>query len=273
MVTRAFLCEEGDEAIICPPTFLVYEILVNICGGKCVFVDLKDDFTYDLPRVLDSITDRTRLIFLCNPNNPTGTVIDRNELDDFLAQVPSCVLVVIDEAYWEYADPELLPDTLAYIREGRNILSIRTFAKVYGLAGLRMGYGIAYEELAQYLRRLRLPFYINAVTMRGAIAALDDREHVEKSVQHNRIEREFLYAGLDDLELPYARSQTNFIIVRPGYDPQLIYERLLEQGVIIRPMAAFRAPDCFRITVGTRAENERLLQVLGDVMGALRAGN
>jgi histidinol-phosphate aminotransferase len=273
MVTRAFLCEEGDEAIICPPTFVLYEIVVNICGGKCVFVDLKDDFTYDLPRVLDSITDRTRLIFLCNPNNPTGTLIDRDELDDFLAQVPSCVLVVIDEAYWEYADPELLPDTLAYIREGRNVLSVRTFSKVYGLGGLRMGYGIAYEELAQYIRRLRMPFHINAVTMRGAIAALDDQEHVEKSVQHNRIERGFLYAGLDDLELPYARSQTNFVIVRPGYDPQLIYERMLEQGVIIRPMAAFRAPDCFRITVGTRAENERLLRVLGDVMGALRAGN
>jgi histidinol-phosphate aminotransferase len=270
MVTRAFICEEGDEAIICPPTFLVYEILVNICGGKCVFVNLRDDFTCDLSQVLTSITDRTRLIFLCNPNNPTGTMIDRAELDDFLAQVPSCVLVVIDEAYWEYADSELLPDTLAYIREGRNVLSVRTFSKVYGLAGLRIGYGIAYEELAQYIRRLRMPFHMNNVTMRGAIAALDDREHVEKSIQHNRVEREFLYAGLDDLELPYARSQSNFVIVRPGYDPQLIYERLLEKGVIIRPMAAFRAPDCFRITVGTRAENEHLLQVLGEVMGALR---
>jgi histidinol-phosphate aminotransferase len=270
MVTRAFLCEEGDEAIICPPTFVLYEIVVNICGGKGVFVDLKDDFTYDLPRVLGSITDRTRLIFLCNPNNPTGTLIDRDELDDFLAQVPSSVLVVIDEAYWEYADPELLPDTLSYIREGRNVLSVRTFSKVYGLGGLRMGYGIAYEELAQYLRRLRVPFHINAVSMQGAIAALDDQEHIEKSVQHNRVEREFLYAGLEDLELPYARSQTNFILVRPGYDPQLIYERLLEKGVIIRPMAGFRAPDCFRITVGTRAENERLLRVLGDVMETLR---
>jgi histidinol-phosphate aminotransferase len=191
-------------------------------------------------------------------------------LSDFLAQVPSCVLVVIDEAYWEYADPELLPDTLAYIREGRNVMSVRTFAKVYGLAGLRIGYGIAYEELAQYIRRLRMPFHINALSMRGAIAALGDREHVEKSVRHNRVEREFLYAGLDDLELPYARSQSNFILVNPGYDPQLIYERMLEKGVIIRPMAAFRAPDCFRISVGTRAENERLLQVLGEVMGALR---
>jgi len=273
MVTRAFLCEEGDEAIMCPPTFVLYEIVVNICGGKCVFVDLQDDFTYDLPRVLDSITDRTRLIFLCNPNNPTGTLIDRDELDDFLAQVPSRVLVVIDEAYREYADPELLPDTLSYIGEGRNVLSVRTFSKVYGLGGLRMGYGIAYEELAQYIRRLRMPFHINAVTMRGATAALDDREHVEKSVQHNRIERGFLYAGLDDLELPYAHSQTNFILVRPGYDPQLIYERMLEKGVIIRPMAAFRAPDCFRITVGTRAENERLLQVLGGVMDGLRQGS
>jgi histidinol-phosphate aminotransferase len=273
MVTRAFLCEEGDEAIMCPPTFVLYEIVVNICGGKCVFVDLKDDFTYDLPRVLDRITDRTRLIFLCNPNNPTGTLIDRDELDDFLAQVPSRVLVVIDEAYREYADPELLPDTLAYIREGRNVLSVRTFSKVYGLGGLRMGYGIAYEELAQYIRRLRMPFHINAVTMRGATAALDDQEHVKKSVQHNRVEREFLYSGLDDLELPYAHSQSNFILVRPGYDPQLIYERMLEKGVIIRPMAAFRAPDCFRITVGTRAENERLLQVLGDVMDGLRQGS
>jgi histidinol-phosphate aminotransferase len=270
MVSRAFLCEEGDEAIFCPPTFVLYEMVVNICGGKCVFVDQKDGFAYDLPRVLDSITDRTRLILLCNPNNPTGTLLDRDELDDFLAKVPPRVLVVIDEAYWEYADPELLPDTLAYIREGRNVLSVRTFSKVYGLAGLRIGYGIAYEELAQYVRRLRLPFCINAVSLRGAIAALDDREHVEKSVQHNRVEREFLYAGLDDLELPYARSQTNFILVRPGYDPQLIYERMLERGVIIRPLAAFRAPDCFRVTAGTRAENERLLQVLGEVMGILR---
>jgi histidinol-phosphate aminotransferase len=270
MITRAFLCEEGAEAILCPPTFVLYEIVVNVSGGKCVFVDLKDDFTYDLPQVLDSITDRTRLILLCNPNNPTGTLIDRDELDDFLAKVPSRVLVVIDEAYWEYADPELLPDTLAYIREGRNVMSVRTFSKVYGLAGLRLGYGIAYEKLAQYVRRLRLPFCINAVSLRGAIAALGDREHVEKSVQHNRVEREFLYAGLDDLELPYARSQTNFILVRPGYDPQLIYERMLERGVIIRPLAAFRAPDCFRITAGIRAENERLLQVLGEVMGTLR---
>ena len=273
MVTRAFICEEGDEAIICPPTFLVYEILVNICGGKCVFVDLKDDFTCDLSQVLASITDRTRLIFLCNPNNPTGTMIARGELDDFLSKVPSSVPVVVDEAYWEYADPENFPDTLAHVREGRNVLVIRTFSKVYGLAGLRIGYGIAYEELAQYIRRLRMPFHINAVTMRGAIAALDDQEHVEKSVRHNRVEREFLYAGLDDLELPYARSQSNFVIVRPGYDPQLIYERMLEQGVIIRPMAAFRAPDCFRITVGTRAENERLLQVLGGVMDGLRQGS
>jgi len=156
------------------------------------------------------------------------------------------------------------------IREGRNVLVTRTFSKVYGLGGLRIGYGIAYEELAQYIRRLRMPFHINTVTMLGAIAALDDQEHVEKSVQHNRVEREFLYAGLDDLELSYARSQSNFILIKPGYDPQLIYERMLEKGVIIRPMAAFRAPDCFRITVGTRSENERLLQVLGEVMGALR---
>jgi len=270
MVTRAFVCEEGDEAVICPPTFLIYEILVNICGGECVCVDLKDDFTYDLPQVLASITDRTRLIFLCNPNNPTGTMIDRDELEVFLSQVPSSVLVVIDEAYWEYADPKLLPDTLAYIREGRNVLIARTFAKVYGLAGLRVGYGIVREELAQYVRRLRLPFHLNAMSMRGAIAALDDQEHVEKSVALNKVEREFLYAGLADLELPYTRSQTNFVLVKPGYDPQVIYERMLEQGVIVRPMAAFRAPDCFRITVGARAENERLLQVLGDVMESLR---
>ena len=270
MITRAFICEEGDEAIICPPTFEMYQILVKICGGTCVFVNLKDDFTYDLPRVLDSITDRTRLIFLCNPNNPTGTVIDPSELDQFLAQVPPCVLVVIDEAYREYVDPELVPDTLNYVQEGRNIISVRTFSKVYGLAGLRIGYGIAYEELAQYIRRLRVPFHINAVSMRGAIAALDDWEHVDRSVQHNRVEREFLYTGLDDLELSYARSQSNFILVRPGYDPQLIYQRMLEKGVIIRPMAAFGAPDCFRITVGTRAENERFLQALGEVVSAIR---
>lgn len=270
MITRAFICEEEDEAIICPPTFELYEIVVKICGGKCVFVDLKGDFTYDLPRVLDSITDHTRLIFLCNPNNPTGTVLDPGELDEFLARVPPCVLVVIDEAYREYVDPELLPDTLGYVQEGRNVVSVRTFSKVYGLAGLRIGYGIAYEELAQYIRRLRVPFHINAVSMRGALAALDDREHVERSVQHNRVEREFLYAGLDELELSYARSQSNFILVRPGYDPQLIYERMLEKGVIIRPMAAFRAPDCFRVTVGTRAENERFLQALGEVVSVIR---
>jgi len=272
MIARAFIHQAGDEAILCPPTFVLYEIVVNICGGRCVFVDLKDDFTYDWPRVLASVTDRTRLIFLCNPNNPTGTLIKRAELDDFLSKVPPSVLVVVDEAYWEYAEPEDFPNTLAYIREGRNVLVTRTFAKVYGLAGLRVGYGIAYEELAQYIRRLRLPFHMSTVAMRGAIAALDDQEHVEKSVQLNKVEREFLYAGLDDLELPYARSQSNFILVRPGYDPRVIYERMLAKGVIIRPMAAFRAPDCFRVTVGTRAENERFLRALGEVLDELRQG-
>jgi histidinol-phosphate aminotransferase len=270
MVTRAFIGEEGDEAIICPPTFILYEIVVNICGGTSVFVDLKGDFTYDLPQVLASITDRTRLIFFCNPNNPTGTMIDRDELDDFLAQVPLSVLVIIDEAYLEYANPGLLPDTLTFVREGRSVLITRSFSKVYGLAGLRIGYGIACEELAQYVRRLRPPFYINIVSMRGAIAALDDQEHVEKSVQHNEVEREFLYAGFSDLKLPYTRSQSNFILIKPGYDPQVVYERMLELGVIVRPMASFRAPDCLRITVGTRAENERFLQTLDQVMGMLR---
>ncbi len=270
MIVHAFI-GEGDEAIISPPTFPVYEILVKKVGGRCVFADLEEDFSLDLDKVLGRITDRTRLIFVCNPNNPTGTTVSQAEVEAFMARVPPSVLVIFDEAYGEFVDRPDFPDTLAYVEQGRNALICKTFSKIYGLAGLRVGYAIAPDELAQYIRRLRLPFHTNTVAMAGAIAALDDAEFVQRSAEHNRTERQFLYRGFTELELPFVESQSNFIITRPAFDAGDICRRLMERGVILRPMDGFRAPECMRITIGTRAENQRLLEALGEVFGELRS--
>lgn len=270
MIGRAFV-RKGDEVIICPPTFLLYEIFTKMNGGQCVFVELEGkEFRYNLDKVLDRINDRTRLIFICNPNNPTGGILTQKEMDRFLAQVPPHVIVIIDEAYCHFVTEDDFPDSLAYVQQEHNVIVTRTFSKVYGLAGLRVGFCVARQELAQYLRHLALPFHIDVLALAGAMAALGDQEHVEKTVQLIAVEREYLHSGLAALDLDYIPSQASFISFDAGCDPQLIYEEMLKEGVIVRPMGSFRLPTHVRVSVGTREENERFLAALRRTLDGLK---
>lgn len=271
MVVRGFV-NPGDETVVTPPTFVMYEILTKVVGGTANLLSLEGpDYEYDLDRILDGITSRTRLIFLCSPNNPPGNILRRGEFERFLDRVPPGVIVVLDEAYHEYATRGDPPDTLRYVREGCDVIAVRSFSKVYGLAGLRVGYGVARPEIAQYLRRLHLPFHMGTLALAGAVAALSDTEFVERSVRLAEAGREFLYQGLAELDVSYLPSQTNFISFDPGVDTQMLFEDLLKEGVIVRPLAAFRMPSHARVTVGTRAQNERFLAALRRVLARMRA--
>lgn len=271
MAVRGFV-NPGDETLVLPPTFIMYEILTRMVGGVANLLSLEPpEYEPDLDRALEAITPRTRVVFLCSPNNPPGNILDRRAFEQFLDRLPPGVIVVLDEAYHEYTTASDPPDTLRYISEGRDVIAVRSFSKIYGLAGLRVGYGIARPEIAQYLRRLQLPFHMGALALVGAVAALGDSGFVERSVRLVAEEREFLYRGFAELDVDYLPSQTNFISFDPGVDTQMLFEDLLREGVIVRPLAAFRMPTHARVTVGTREQNERFLSALQRVLKRMHA--
>ncbi|MCZ7575121.1 MAG: histidinol-phosphate transaminase [Ardenticatenaceae bacterium] len=271
MVVRGFV-NPGDETLVTPPTFIMYEILTQVAGGRANLLYLHGpDYEYDLDRVLDAVTPQTRLVFLCCPNNPPGNILHRGDFEQFLDRVPPGVIVVLDEAYREYASADDQPDSLRYINEGRDVIAVRSFSKIYGLAGLRVGYGIARPEIAQYLRRLHLPFHMGTLALAGAVAALGDTDFVARSVRLVATEREFLYQGFAELDISYLPSQTNFIAFDPTVDTQVLFDDLLKEGVIVRPLAAFRLPTHARVTVGTHEQNERFLAALRRVLERMRA--
>src|SRR5262245_3735671 len=222
------------------------------------------DYGFDLQEMASRITPRTRLIVLANPNNPTGTIIHRKELDEFMNKVPDHVLVILDEAYFEYVSDIEYPDSLAYVRAGKPVLILRTFSKVFGLAGLRIGYGISTREIIDTLYKVRMAFNTNSVAQAAALAAWDDHEHVEKSINLNRAGLEFLYAGLQKRDVRYVPSFANFVLVELGRPGREVAQALLKQGVIVRP--AWGCPTCIRVSVGTEDQNQRLLSALDNVL-------
>lgn len=268
MIVQGFL-GQGDESIICRPTFPMYETLTRRHGGTPVWADLDADFCYNVDRVLAAITDRTRLIFICCPNNPTGMVMTPARADRLVHEVPPGVVIVFDEPYRAFATDVEFPDTLRYMQQGRDVIVTSTFSKVYGLAGLRVGYAVARQEIARHLRRFQHTFHHSRLMLRGALAALDDDEHVRRTQELVTAERDWLQARLGELGLFHIPSQTSFITLRPGYPAQTVYERMLQQGVIIRPLERFYMPDFIRVTVGTRSENERFLEVLKKTLAEL----
>jgi histidinol-phosphate aminotransferase len=271
MVARAFL-EPGDEAILCPPTFMLYEMLTRAAEATPVFVPLEAPaYHYNLDAVLAAVTPRTRLIWLCTPNNPTGGIIPAAGLDAFLAQLPSGIIVVLDEAYQEYVTDADRSGSLEHVREGRPLLVVRSFSKIYGLAGLRVGYGCAPVGLAGRIRRLSPPFHPSSVKLAGALAALDDLDHVAYSRALVDTERPFLYRGLAKLGLSFVTSAANFVCFDPQTDPQALCDELLKEGVSVRPLSAFRMPTHIRVTVGTYSENARFLDALGHALRRLKA--
>ncbi len=253
------LLSPGDEVLFAWPSFAMYPIVAQGMGARSIRVPLDADQRHDLSAMADAVTDRTKLIFVCNPNNPTGTSVGAKEFDAFMERVPEDVVVMIDECYWEFAERSDFPDSLAWINRRPATLVLRTFSKMYGLAGLRVGYGVAGAELADYLQRARHPFNVNRLAEAAAVAALDDPEHQERTLQVVREGRSYLTRELRDMGIDVTASDANFLLARVGTG---VYDQLLRQGVIVRPLTAYGMDDCVRITVGTPEHNERLLKAL-----------
>jgi histidinol-phosphate aminotransferase len=260
----------GDEGITSESSFYFYRLSIEETGAGLVEVPLRD-MTFDLPAIARAVTPRTKLIFLGNPNNPTGTMFTASELDRFLDLIPPRILVVIDEAYADYVDHPDYSHSLDYVRAGRNVLVLRTFSKVYGLAGLRIGYGMGHPELIEALNRIRSPFNASLLAQVAAMAALDDREHVARSVELNRREMKFLTQELTLAGVRYTPSVANFVLIDTGRDGEEDFIRLLQEGVIVRPVKLYGFPTSLRVTVGTHAENEQFLEALRRVTESARA--
>jgi histidinol-phosphate aminotransferase len=260
LLTKAFL-NPGDEAVMAEPSFIVYKIDVTAEHAKPVTVRLKE-FRHDLSAMAKAVTARTRLVFVCNPNNPTGTYVTAAEVAAFLQAIPPDVIVVFDEAYYEYVTAADYPDTLAILKGGRNVVLLRTFSKIYGLAGLRIGYGLTTPEIVQHLNRIRPPFNTNSLAQKAALAALSDEEHVRESRRLNTEGMGFLTERLNALGLTIVPSQANFLYFDVKQDGKAVFEALLSRGVIVRHLGgAF-----LRVTVGLSQENERFITTLQAVL-------
>jgi histidinol-phosphate aminotransferase len=266
LVAKTFLIS-ADEAITSASAFYIYKLAIEEMGARLVEVPLRN-MGFDLAGIARAATPRTKVVYLANPNNPTGTWFTAEELDRLLDALPPRVLVVLDEAYYQYVQRPEYSHSLEYVREGRNVLVLRTFSKVYGLAGLRLGYGLGHPELIEALNRIRSPFNANSVAQAGGLAALDDREHVERSVENNAREMRFLTGELTLLGVRYTPSAGNFLLVDTGRDCEEDFVRLLHEGVIVRPMKLYRFPTSVRVTVGAHEENEQFLEALKRVMAA-----
>ncbi|MFC1560195.1 histidinol-phosphate transaminase [Candidatus Margulisiibacteriota bacterium] len=266
LLTGLAYLSAGEEVIISKNTFAVYELVTRLMDGEPVFVDLKDN-TYDLEAMAKAITKKTKLIFVCNPNNPTGTMNTKNELDTFMSKVPSDVIVVLDEAYGEYVGSKDYPDGLEYVKAKKNVIVLRTFSKIYGLAGIRVGYGIASPETIKYLDLVRLPFSVNRIAQHAAIAALEDRGHVARSIKVNSEGKDYLYKELGKLGMDYIKTEANFICINVKTSADVIFMDLMRRGVIVRPLTTFGMPKSIRVTIGTQEQNQKFIEALKQVSG------
>ena len=264
MLARVLL-QPGDEAILPEPSFLFYEIVIKTSGATAVGIPLKSGAT-DLEGMLERIGPKTRLVFVTNPHNPTGSLITRPALDAFVDGLPDNVVLVVDEAYIEFVKDRRSPNSLDYLNTPKTVVGLRTFSKAYGLAGLRIGYGLMPAYLAEILHRVRQPFNVNSLAQAAAIAALNDRAFLEKTVQLVSDEMTFIYKALDELAISYYRSSANFLLINVGRNADEVFEDLLRQGVIVRSMTSYGYPDCIRANVGLHHENLRLLAALEAVV-------
>jgi histidinol-phosphate aminotransferase len=262
LLARTFL-SPGDEAVMADHTFVIYKMEVMAAHGKPVTIPLKQ-WRHDLSAMADAITARTRLLFLCNPNNPTGTMVSAEEVARLLARVPEHVVVVFDEAYYEYVRRSDFPDSMTYVKQGRNAIVLRTFSKIYGLAGLRIGYGVTTPEIANLLNRVRPPFNANSIAQCAALAALSDDEHVANSRAVNQTGMEQVVNGLTALGFTPIPSEANFVYFDVGRDGRQVFDSLLRQGVIVRHIEG----RMIRVTIGQAEDNHIFLGALARVLQA-----
>jgi histidinol-phosphate aminotransferase len=261
------LLDSGDEAVTCSGSFPLYYSAVRATGANLVAVPLRD-YTFDLDAIAAAVSPRTRLVFLANPNNPTGTCFTADAFDDFLARLSQDVVVVLDEAYFEYVELKNYSRSLDLVRAGKNLIVLRTFSKAYGLAGLRIGYGMGPEDLVAQVHKVRAPFNTTSLGQVAALAALDDARHLERSIEMNRAGLAQLARGVDAVGVKHVPSFANFVFAELGSDARAQAEALLKLGVIVRPLAWMGFPGAVRVTVGSREENEKFLRALAQVHGA-----
>jgi histidinol-phosphate aminotransferase len=258
---HAFL-NPGDDVITCQYAFIVYKLLATAFGVRTIETS-SPDYQQDLDATLDAITSKTRLIFIPNPNNPTGTLISQRAIDSFMSRVPDSIIVVFDEAYFEFIDDP--PDTLQFVRDGRNVVVLRTFSKIHGLAGLRIGYAIASPEMTEVLHKTRQPFNVNSIAHAGAIAALDDETHLRDTKRLIGQGRAFLQEQFAEMQIPFVPAAANFLMVNVG-DGCAVFEKLLQRKIIVRPLKGYGLPQWVRISVGTMEENKELIAALTEVI-------
>ncbi|MDD3296041.1 MAG: histidinol-phosphate transaminase [Candidatus Omnitrophica bacterium] len=254
------LINKGDEVIVAYPTFLIYEIQAKVHSARVVRAPLKG-LRYNLEEILSKINKRTKIIFIANPDNPTGTYLNQKEIEGFLKKVPANVLVYLDEAYFEFA-PADFPKSINLLKKRKNIIVSRTFSKVYGLAGLRIGYGITSKELAGVLNRIRDPFNVNRFAQAAAITALKSDNFVKKVLLDTAREKKYLYRELDKAGLSFIKSATNFILIKFAKDAGKLSEYLLRRGIIIRELGGWGLKGFFRVTLGTHKENAKFVEAL-----------
>jgi histidinol-phosphate aminotransferase len=262
---HAFL-NPGDDVITCQYAFIVYKLLATAFNVRTIETP-SPDFQQNLEVTLEAITPKTRLIFIPNPNNPTGTLISQDAIDRFMSRVPGSIVVVFDEAYFEFLDDP--PDTLRFVRQGQNVIVLRTFSKVHGLAGLRIGYAVAPAEIVQVLHKTRQPFNVNSIAQAGALAALEDDAHLRETKRVVDEGRAYLQEKFTELQIPFVPAVANFVMVNVG-DGCALFEKLLRRQIIVRPLKAYGLAEWVRISVGTMDENKRLIAAVRDVLGDCR---
>ncbi len=259
-VGHAYL-QPGDEVVVAEHSFAVYRLMAQLFGAKVI--DVPDpNFVHDLDAMLAAVTPRTKEIFIANPNNPTGTMVGQAEIDRFMERVPEHVMVVFDEAYFEFLDEP--PEVLKFVRAGRNVVVLRTFSKIQGLANLRIGYGLAAPEVIDVLQKARQPFNANGIAQAGALAGLRDTGHMEMTRRVTKEGRNFLQSEFLGMGLEYVPSHANFVLVRVG-DGKRVFDTLLRRGIIVRAMGSYGLPEWIRVSVGTMPQNEAFIAALKEI--------
>ena len=263
VIIKTFV-EKDENVVTSDGTFLEYEIVSKVNGRQVITTPLKY-FKYDLEAIKNKIDKKTKLIFIANPNNPTGTYVTKYELDDFLKDLPETIVLVLDEAYDTFIDVDDFPNSLDYLKK-KNVIVLKTFSKAYGLAGLRIGYAVAREEFATFMERVRQPFNVNSLAQSAATAALDDKEFLAKTKRAVLEGKNYLYQALSNLGLAYLPSVANFILIDVGRDCAAVFKDMLKYGVIVRDMRQYNLKNFIRVTIGTKKENERFIKVLKKVL-------
>ena len=262
LLAHAFL-ERGDAIVTSEHAFIAYKIIARVFGAQTIEAPSRD-YGHDLDAILDAITNRSDLIFIVNPNNPTGTLLSADAIEHFMTRVPPAVVVVFDEAYYEFVDQ--MPDTLRYVRDGRNVVTLRTFSKIHGLASLRVGYGIAPPELIEVMHKTRQPFNVSGVGQVAALAALADEEHQRETKRLVDEGRAFFEKEFRAMKLSFVPSAANFVLVKVS-DGLAVFRALLQRKVIVRAMKGYNLPEWIRITIGTMDQNQKCITALRQVLG------